>query len=97
MSTTTLNTLNKFVFEQVIFERRVLFGCTVLVGLSTIVWIVSISTDYWSLINGAVKGKFLFILSKKFGNDYLYLLTIFIHFCVLNSYNSFVVNREARE
>ncbi|XP_044731712.1 uncharacterized protein LOC123294671 [Chrysoperla carnea] len=65
MSTTTLNTLNKFVFEQVIFERRVLFGCTVLVGLSTIVWIVSISTDYWSLINGTVKETPGFISSNS--------------------------------
>lgn len=57
MSTSTLNTINKLVFEQVIFERRMLLACTTLVGICVIVWVVSISTDYWFLVTGAVSGK----------------------------------------
>lgn len=32
---------------QVVFERRTLLACTILVGLSICVWAVSIGTDYW--------------------------------------------------
>lgn len=41
--------------EQVIFERRILLGCTVLVGLSVCIWSVAIGTDYWFTIEAPDK------------------------------------------
>ncbi|XP_058797732.1 uncharacterized protein LOC131667963 [Phymastichus coffea] len=37
----------KALYDQVVFERRILLGCTVLLGLSVCVWAVSIGTDHW--------------------------------------------------
>ncbi|XP_008215778.1 uncharacterized protein LOC100124120 [Nasonia vitripennis] len=37
----------KSLYTQVVFERRTLLACTILVGLSICVWAVSIGTDYW--------------------------------------------------
>ncbi|CAK9802102.1 hypothetical protein ANTPLA_LOCUS3079 [Anthophora plagiata] len=37
----------KALYNQVIFERRILLGCTVLVGLSVCIWSVAIGTDHW--------------------------------------------------
>ncbi|XP_015590874.1 transmembrane protein 114 isoform X2 [Cephus cinctus] len=37
----------KALYNQVIFERRVLLGCTALVGLSACVWAIAIGTDHW--------------------------------------------------
>ncbi|XP_012269031.2 uncharacterized protein LOC105693579 isoform X2 [Athalia rosae] len=37
----------KSLYNQVIFERRVLLGCTCLVGLSVCVWAIAIGTDHW--------------------------------------------------
>lgn len=38
------------------FQRRVLFGCSVLMVVSLIMWIVAISTNHWVIITGG-KGK----------------------------------------
>ncbi|XP_053972512.1 transmembrane protein 114 [Hylaeus volcanicus] len=40
----------KSLYNQVIFERRILLGCTVLVGLSVCVWSVAIGTNHWFTI-----------------------------------------------
>ncbi|XP_066585301.1 transmembrane protein 114 [Prorops nasuta] len=40
----------KALYNQVIFERRVLFGCTALVGLSVCIWSVAIGTDHWFIV-----------------------------------------------
>ncbi|XP_029659249.1 uncharacterized protein LOC115233125 isoform X3 [Formica exsecta] len=37
----------KALYNQVIFERRLLLGCTALVGLSLCIWSVAIGTDHW--------------------------------------------------
>ncbi|XP_076651158.1 uncharacterized protein LOC143358126 [Halictus rubicundus] len=40
----------KSLYNQVIFERRILLGCTILVGLSVCTWSVAIGTDHWFTI-----------------------------------------------
>ncbi|XP_029032742.1 transmembrane protein 114 [Osmia bicornis bicornis] len=37
----------KALYNQVMFERRILLGCTILVGLSVCIWAVAIGTDHW--------------------------------------------------
>lgn len=37
----------KALYNQVVFERRVLLACTILVGLSICIWAVAIGTDHW--------------------------------------------------
>ncbi|KAL5274976.1 hypothetical protein ACFFRR_001152 [Megaselia abdita] len=44
--------------EAYMFERRMLFACSVLYGISLIGWIVAISTDHWIIISG-VGGIFI--------------------------------------
>ncbi|XP_046466750.1 transmembrane protein 114 [Neodiprion pinetum] len=41
----------KSLYNQVIFERRVLLGCTCLVGLSVCIWAIAIGTDHWFLVS----------------------------------------------
>lgn len=38
--------------EQFMFERRLLFLCTGLVGIAVLLWVVSITTDFWFIVNG---------------------------------------------
>lgn len=54
--------MNKPVFDQMMFERRVLFGCTAMLSVATIVWIVAISTDHWFMVHG---GTGLYIPQTK--------------------------------
>ncbi|XP_015117467.1 voltage-dependent calcium channel gamma-1 subunit isoform X1 [Diachasma alloeum] len=37
----------KALYNQIIFERRILLGCTLLVGLSASIWAIAICTDHW--------------------------------------------------
>ncbi|KAF4523034.1 hypothetical protein B566_EDAN012763 [Ephemera danica] len=39
------------VYEEVMFERRVLLGCTASVGLAILLWLISVSTDYWFTVS----------------------------------------------
>ncbi|XP_017753911.1 PREDICTED: transmembrane protein 114 [Eufriesea mexicana] len=45
----------KALYNQVIFERRILLGCTVLVGLSVCIWLVAIGTDHWFTVESPDK------------------------------------------
>lgn len=45
-------TVNKPIYEQIVFERRVLLGCTGLVGTCVLMWIITISTDHWAYVEG---------------------------------------------
>ncbi|KAH8401250.1 hypothetical protein KR009_004030 [Drosophila setifemur] len=38
--------------EAYMFQRRVLLGCSLLMVVSLIIWIVAISTDHWIIISG---------------------------------------------
>ncbi|XP_012271952.1 transmembrane protein 114 [Orussus abietinus] len=43
----------KALYNQVLFERRILFGCTVLVGLCACFWAVSIAIDHWYILESS--------------------------------------------
>ncbi|XP_050489503.1 uncharacterized protein LOC126873060 [Bombus huntii] len=46
----------KALYNQVIFERRILLGCTVLVGLSVCIWSIAIGTDHWFTVEAPNEG-----------------------------------------
>lgn len=51
-------TVNKPIYDRIVFERRMLLGCTGLVGVCVIIWIITISTDHWAYVDG---GQGIFI------------------------------------
>lgn len=53
MSTSTLGREErKPYYDAYLLQRRVLFGCTVSIGVAVILWIVAIATDHWIVISG---------------------------------------------
>lgn len=44
--------------EAYLFQRRFLFGITVVIGIVAIVWVVAIVSDHWFIISGG-KGAYL--------------------------------------
>lgn len=62
MSTSSVNHVNKPIYEQVIFERRILCAFTGLCGVCVLVWLLAISTDHWAYING---GQGIYIPSTR--------------------------------
>lgn len=54
MSTSTLGREErKPLMDAFLLERRILFGCTALIGVGLIVWIIITTSDYWLLVSGA--------------------------------------------
>ena len=68
---------------EVLFERRVLFGVTVLHPISFIFWLVAVSTVNWWVINGG-----LGIYVEKYNHYFLQLHSGLWRYC-----NTFYVNR----
>ncbi|KAL0279298.1 UNVERIFIED_CONTAM: hypothetical protein PYX00_000891 [Menopon gallinae] len=42
----------KKLYEQVVFERRVLLVCTVIMFFAIVLWLVAIATEYWFIVDG---------------------------------------------
>ncbi|KAK7863040.1 hypothetical protein R5R35_010782 [Gryllus longicercus] len=53
-------------YHQLMFERRMLLGCTVLVGLSVVLWVVAISTDYWFWVSAPTPNGIYVNETKRF-------------------------------
>jgi hypothetical protein len=45
--------------RKLVVERRVLFACTVMIGLSVILWVAAICTDWWFIVNGGPNGIYV--------------------------------------
>jgi len=45
--------------RKLMVERWVLFACTVMIGLSIILWVAAICTDWWFTISGGKEGIYV--------------------------------------
>jgi hypothetical protein len=45
--------------RKLMVERRVLFACTVMTGLSIILWVAAICTDWWFIVSGGENGIYV--------------------------------------
>lgn len=51
--------------QALVIERRILFGCTIFVGLCTFIWITAVCTERWVHIEGG-NGIYLHLTSRYF-------------------------------
>jgi hypothetical protein len=49
----------KDLHKKLVVERWVLFVCTVMIGLSFILWIAAIFTDWWFIVSGGPNGIYV--------------------------------------
>ena len=61
--------INLGLYNRIVFERRVLFGATIFTLLAIVEWVVSISTDYWYVIN-STDGSYI---EETNGTGYIFL------------------------
>lgn len=45
--------------RKLMVERRVLFACTIMIGLSVMLWIAAICTDWWFTVSGGPNGIYV--------------------------------------
>lgn len=58
--------------RQVIFERRILLGCTAVVGVAVCIWSIAIGTDHWFTIESPDDSGLPLENAKKTGRRMLY-------------------------
>lgn len=67
MSTSTLGGFEseerKILYDEYLFQRRVLFGITISIIFAAFIWTIAICTDHWILVAGE-KRKYI----NKFGH-----------------------------
>lgn len=56
MSTSTLGRIDledrKVYYDAYLFQRRILFGCTISISLAAILFLIAIVTDHWVIVAG---------------------------------------------
>lgn len=56
MSTSTLGRIDredrKIYYDAYLFQRRILFGCTLSIGLAAILFLIAIVSDHWVIVAG---------------------------------------------
>lgn len=58
MSTSTLGREErKPLVDAFVFQRRTLLGCTAIIGVSILIWIIAMSTNRWSIVSGGEGNK----------------------------------------
>lgn len=79
MSTSTLGRIDredrKIYYDAYLFQRRILFGCTLSVCVAAIVFLVAIVSDHWVIVAGQQR-KYSFAIKVNFLVDFSCLLVV---------------------
>ena len=72
MSTSTLGGADreqqKIRYDAYLFQRRILFGCTLTIGIAAIIWTIAIVSDHWFIVAGKEGiNRFQFRKAQKSG------------------------------
>lgn len=69
MSTSTLGRIDredrKIYYDAYLFQRRILFGCTVAIGFGAIMFLVAIASDHWVTVTGYQGGMYYVIICSR--------------------------------